>query len=233
MRSTVADLYRKRWTLETAFQELEASLNGEINTLGYPKAALFAFCVALVAYNVLSAVKAALRSVHGDGGGRRRGLGLRPGRGGGRAPTGDDDRGPEGRVGGVPWDVAAGDQPVPEAIWPAPSGCRNSASNPEAPRNPAPSGRAGQDQTCGTAKLLTQKPNHQRIKNSAQISSTQATHPTGKRDPCPLRMAYVPRSSPTTGSRQVELKTWEQIEPWYQKLMDEPIDSAGGPGAAG
>jgi DDE family transposase len=61
----VAQLYRKRWTLETAFQELEASLHGEINTLGYPKAALFAFCLALVSYNVLSTVKAALRSVHG------------------------------------------------------------------------------------------------------------------------------------------------------------------------
>ena len=63
---TVAGLYRKRWTLETAFQDLEASLNSEINTLGYPKAALFAFCLALVAYNVLSTVKAALRSVHGE-----------------------------------------------------------------------------------------------------------------------------------------------------------------------
>jgi IS4 transposase len=62
---TVAELYRKRWTLETAFQELEAALNGEINALGYPKAALFAFCLALVSYNVLSTVKAALRSVHG------------------------------------------------------------------------------------------------------------------------------------------------------------------------
>jgi IS4 transposase len=62
---TVAELYRQRWTLETAFQELEATLHGEINTLGYPKAALFAFSIALVAYNVLSAVKAALRSVHG------------------------------------------------------------------------------------------------------------------------------------------------------------------------
>ncbi len=38
----------------------------EINTLGYPKAALFAFCVALVAYNVQSTIKAALRSVHGE-----------------------------------------------------------------------------------------------------------------------------------------------------------------------
>ncbi len=62
----VANLYRNRWTLETAFQELEASLNGEINTLGYPKAALFAFSLALVSYNVLSTVKAALRSVHGE-----------------------------------------------------------------------------------------------------------------------------------------------------------------------
>jgi len=63
---TIADLYRRRWTIETAFQELEATLNGEIDTLGYPKAALLAFCVALVAYNVLSALKGALRSVHGE-----------------------------------------------------------------------------------------------------------------------------------------------------------------------
>ena len=62
----VADLYRKRWTLGIAFQELEASLNGEIGTLGYPKAALFAFSIALLSYNVLSTVKAALRSVHGE-----------------------------------------------------------------------------------------------------------------------------------------------------------------------
>jgi IS4 transposase len=61
----VANLYRRRWTIETAFQELEATLDGEINTLGYPKAALFAFCVALVSYNVLSTVKAALRAAHG------------------------------------------------------------------------------------------------------------------------------------------------------------------------
>jgi IS4 transposase len=62
----IAALYRRRWTIETAFQELEATLHSEVNTLGYPKAALFAFCVALVAYNVLSTIKAALRSVHGE-----------------------------------------------------------------------------------------------------------------------------------------------------------------------
>lgn len=62
----IADLYRRRWTVEAAFGELATCLNGEIDTLGYPKAALFAFCVALVSYNVMSAVKAALRSVHGE-----------------------------------------------------------------------------------------------------------------------------------------------------------------------
>ena len=62
----VADLYRKRWTLETAFQHLEAYFHSEINTLGYPKAALFGFCLALVAYNLLAVVLAALRGVHGE-----------------------------------------------------------------------------------------------------------------------------------------------------------------------
>jgi len=62
----VAALYRKRWTLETAFQHLEAYCHSEINTLGYPKAALFGFCLALVAYNVLAVVLAAWRSVHGE-----------------------------------------------------------------------------------------------------------------------------------------------------------------------
>jgi hypothetical protein len=61
----LAVLYRKRWTLETAFQELTVHLACEVNTLGYPKAALFGFSVAVVAYNALAVVKASLRSVHG------------------------------------------------------------------------------------------------------------------------------------------------------------------------
>jgi IS4 transposase len=61
----IATLYRNRWKIETAFQELAQHLNSEINTLGYPKAALFAFCVALIAYNVMSVIQATLRSVHG------------------------------------------------------------------------------------------------------------------------------------------------------------------------
>lgn len=61
----IAKLYRERWTEETMFLELATMLNTEIDTLGYPKAALFGFCVGLVAYNMLSTVKASLRAVHG------------------------------------------------------------------------------------------------------------------------------------------------------------------------
>jgi hypothetical protein len=61
----IAELYRGRWSIETAFQELTVHLNSEINALGYPRAALFGFCVALVAYIIMAVVQAALRSVHG------------------------------------------------------------------------------------------------------------------------------------------------------------------------
>ncbi len=62
----IAELYRKRWSIETMFQELESHLHSEINTLGYPKAALFGFCVALVSYNMMAVIKSAMRSVHGE-----------------------------------------------------------------------------------------------------------------------------------------------------------------------
>ena len=62
----VAELYRKRWTLEQVFNELTVHLRCELNTLGYPKAALFAFCVAVCSYNLLATVKGALRGIHGE-----------------------------------------------------------------------------------------------------------------------------------------------------------------------
>ena len=62
---TVARLYLKRWRIETAFQHLAQDLNTEIKTLGYPRAALFGFCIGLAAYNSLAVLKAALRRVHG------------------------------------------------------------------------------------------------------------------------------------------------------------------------
>jgi len=62
---TVCELYRRRWTLETVFQEITTTLACEHPTLGYPRAALFGFCLALLAYNAVSVLKAALRAAHG------------------------------------------------------------------------------------------------------------------------------------------------------------------------
>lgn len=62
--SVTAGLYRKRWKIETLFQASPSALESEQTRLGYPKAELFAFCVSLVAYNVLAVVRAALRAVH-------------------------------------------------------------------------------------------------------------------------------------------------------------------------
>ena len=62
----VAELYRRRWTIETLFWEVTTTLTCEIHTLCYPKAALFVFCLALVAANAVAVVKAALRAAHGE-----------------------------------------------------------------------------------------------------------------------------------------------------------------------
>lgn len=61
----VAEVYRGRWAVEAAFGELAAALHGEVAGLGYPRAALFAFAVALCSYNVLAAIKAGIRAAHG------------------------------------------------------------------------------------------------------------------------------------------------------------------------
>ena len=57
---TIADLYRRRWTIESLFARVERNLQSEIATLAYPGAALFAFAVALVASNVFAVVHAAM-----------------------------------------------------------------------------------------------------------------------------------------------------------------------------
>jgi hypothetical protein len=62
----VAELYLKRWTIENAFQELEQSLRSEINTLGYPGAALLGFAIAVLTYNALSVAKWAIEKEHKD-----------------------------------------------------------------------------------------------------------------------------------------------------------------------
>jgi hypothetical protein len=62
---TIAEIYRKRWRIETQFQLLTDSLHCEIPGLGKPKAALFAFAMSLTASNALAVVRASLRAAHG------------------------------------------------------------------------------------------------------------------------------------------------------------------------
>jgi hypothetical protein len=61
----IAQTYRLRWTIEGAFQTLTDVLRCEVKTLGYPKAALFSFAMAVLAWNAYAVVQAALRSAHG------------------------------------------------------------------------------------------------------------------------------------------------------------------------
>jgi IS4 transposase len=53
----IADLYRKRWTIEGMFQRLEAVLNSELRAQGHPRAALLGFSIAVLVYNVLAVLK--------------------------------------------------------------------------------------------------------------------------------------------------------------------------------
>lgn len=62
----VAELYLQRWTIENAFQEIEQALRSEIDTLGYPGAALLGFSIAVLTYNTLSLAKWAIEREHGD-----------------------------------------------------------------------------------------------------------------------------------------------------------------------
>jgi hypothetical protein len=61
---SVARLYRYRWRIESLFQRLEAVLHSEVASLGHPRAALLAFGVAVMAYNVLAVLQSAVWVAH-------------------------------------------------------------------------------------------------------------------------------------------------------------------------
>ena len=61
----IADAYRDRWHLECVNAELVRYLNSEQTSLGSPPATLFAFCLSLVSFNLLTIVQGALRAAHG------------------------------------------------------------------------------------------------------------------------------------------------------------------------
>jgi hypothetical protein len=64
--AAVAEQYRTRWTIENAFQELTEAVEGEVDTLAHPQAALLAFAVAVAMYNVLRVIRVVAER-EGDG----------------------------------------------------------------------------------------------------------------------------------------------------------------------
>ena len=54
----IAELYRDRWTIERHFHFIKNELQGQMPSLGEPRAAIFTMCVALAAGNALMVLKA-------------------------------------------------------------------------------------------------------------------------------------------------------------------------------
>jgi len=61
---TIADLYRLRWEEETGYYYLTTTLTCELSSIGCPQAALFLFCMAMMAFNVRQTIFAALSAEH-------------------------------------------------------------------------------------------------------------------------------------------------------------------------
>jgi hypothetical protein len=62
----VAELYRARWQIEQVFYCITQAFRCEVKGLGHPKAALFVFCMAVIAYNAWQVILAALATAHGE-----------------------------------------------------------------------------------------------------------------------------------------------------------------------
>lgn len=62
----IADVYRQRWQVENGFHILTMALTCEVKSLGHPRAALFVFCTAMLAFNAMRVLTAALTTVWGE-----------------------------------------------------------------------------------------------------------------------------------------------------------------------
>lgn len=60
----LAELYHQRWEIENAFHVLTMTLTCEVKAIGQPRAALFLFCMALLAFNCRQVLYAALFTAH-------------------------------------------------------------------------------------------------------------------------------------------------------------------------
>jgi hypothetical protein len=64
--SLIAQQYHRRWEEETGFYYLRMCFNGELASLGHPRAALFLFAMTLIAYNALQIIWASFFATHDD-----------------------------------------------------------------------------------------------------------------------------------------------------------------------
>lgn len=60
----LAELYHQRWEIENAYHVLTMTLTCEVKSIGKPRAALFLFCMAMMAFNCRQVLYAALSTVH-------------------------------------------------------------------------------------------------------------------------------------------------------------------------
>lgn len=62
----VAESYRHRWEEETAFHVLQMTFTCELASVGHPHAALFLFCMSMMAFNLRQVLFAALYAEHDE-----------------------------------------------------------------------------------------------------------------------------------------------------------------------
>lgn len=62
----IADVYRQRWEVENGFYVLTTALTCEVKSLGHPRAALFVFCTAMLAFNSMRVLCTAMTVVWGE-----------------------------------------------------------------------------------------------------------------------------------------------------------------------
>jgi hypothetical protein len=62
----LAELYRCRWEEETGFYYMTTTLTSELKSVGDPQAALFLFCMAMMAFNSRQIVFAAMYAEHDE-----------------------------------------------------------------------------------------------------------------------------------------------------------------------
>jgi hypothetical protein len=139
----ICELYRRRWAIEVHFSLTKAVLRGEIQSLGRPRAALLAMCLALVAGNALAVVKQALGASHGvEEFDKLSGYYLAD-------EVAANYRAVDVLVAQTEWEGLAAEEPAPFWVW-----CREAGSrvrmdafhkHPRGPKRPQPPRRDGAD----------------------------------------------------------------------------------------